>query len=339
MTASPLRLLLLVGLAACTSVTEVGSFDPAVGTPDGSAPTGDGGPGSAPPAGDGGSDAPMTPGTPIPPGSSLLRIITASWDVQELDVCLVNAQRTVGPLFGNIGDSTGTGFLANMGYFTVPSGDYDLHAVGAGLPCSQKPLFAPTPVKIVAGERATALVHGSLVLSQGKRAPTITLLHDDITPPPSTQSKIRFLHAAAELDGPLDLEWRLPSGSQTYTVALTDAPYGGFAKGSPFGALSPDGYVQTTLSTSFSRAYRFRSEGVTLLRPNNTFRAVLNDVEMPMSTGGTSFTVIVVGTRQLSGSSVPETIVTPAAFAICVDDDRRAGTNKENSCTIGFEPR
>ena len=339
MAASPVRLLLLLCLTACTSVTEVGSFDPAAGPPGSSPSANDGGPGGPPPSAEGGADGPAPPGSPIPPGSSLLRIITASWDVQALDVCLVNAERTVGPLFGSIGDSSGTGFLANMGYFTVPSGDYDLHAVGTGLPCSQAPLFPATPVKIVAGERATALVHGSLALSQGKRAPKVSMLRDDITPPPSTQSKIRFVHAAAELDGPLDLEWRLPSGSQTYTVALTDAPYGGVAKGSPLGALSADGYLQTTLSTSFSRAYRFRSEGVTLLRPNNTFRAVLNDVLMPMNTKGTSFTVIVVGTRQLSGSSVPETIVTPAAFAICVDDDRRAATNQENSCTIGLEPR
>lgn len=333
----------LVGFAGCTAGTEVGSFDPnnpngggannpEGGTTEGGAASGDGDATTVP--------ASPEAGTPIPAGKALLRIINASFGISggAIDVCLMSPQQTVGPLFGTIGKADGTPFLANAGYFEVPSGDWEMRTISPGLPCTQTPLVTPNTVHVTAGDHATALLYGGLVLSQGLRPPKFTILRDDVTPSTDTTTKVRFIHAAPELDGPIDLEWRLTyNSSLTYSVALTDAPFGSFAKGSPLGPVSPDGYASIGLVASGGSTipFRFRSEGVTLRRPgSNTFRTIVNSVQLPSKAARASFTVIVVGADVLG----TDLIDVDGSFAACIDDDTRANASawSTDTCVRGY---
>lgn len=315
-------------IAGCTTSTEVGQFNPNGGRGD---PDADAGGPADPGAVDAAGAVPdgSTPGTPIAPGAALMRVRHVSEAVGALDFCLVSETKTVGPLFGSLGISTGVASFDNDGYLEVPAGSYEIRAINAGLPCTQPPVITTTaPVSIVAGTRSTLVVFGNYSMSRGKRGPQLALLRDDVTTD-SLKRRVRFVHAAPAFPETLDLEWRLASGATTYAVALEGAPYGGVATTSQLGSVSADGYASIDNSSLVRARYRLRVEGISEFEPPNTMRTVLSDVTVG---DAKNFTVFVFG----EDPTAPNEFANHPPFAVCADDDTRvAKGSPHDPCTTG----
>lgn len=324
--------LLVAGAFAvgCTTSTEVGRFnsgeDPAGGDGQGSG----GGSGGLPGEPGSGGEQPGGGGTGTSTGIARIRVLHVAREVGNIDLCLVAGSTTIGPVIGTAGISSGASRYANAGYFAVPGGTYQVYAVGGGLPCTTKHLLElPGTVELADKAHVTFLALGDATLSQGMRMPQLASFVDDVVPNTGTQDrKIRFVHAAAEFGGALDLEWKV-YGENSYQVAFDNAAYGDLAQSSALGAMNGAGYATTYISKVVGSQFVLRTEGITSFGPPNTFRTMLARISLPATK---NLTIVAFGNDE----PLRQSPSTDPAFLICPDEDDAKKPGGAGACEFGL---
>jgi hypothetical protein len=196
-----------------------------------------GGPGTG---GGGGSGGAAT-------GTAYLRVAHLSADAGALDLC-VRATGTMGwpgglafkPL-----QSTGLAYPGVSNYVAVPAGvSLDLRAAVAGTDCTtpNRLVDASAVGPFLDGKYYTA---GAIGLKAASTTPLVLdVFKDDVVADPAN-AKLRFIHAAPGLPGPVDVVTESLRGDAAATTLFATVAYGQIASPSSAGngALSVKGYA------------------------------------------------------------------------------------------------